>query len=438
MNPIIKTVFAADASAHVWENDPDTLWLYTSHDEPNANTHDGMQSYHVFSTKNMVDYTDHGRVFHLSQASWAVSHMWAVDAVFRHGKYYLTYCAVERATSQFRTGIAVSDQPQGPFDDLGYIKGIEWGQDPALFVDDDDTPYLFWGCGGQCFGCRLTDDLMSRDGEVVDLAPQLKWVFEGPFVHKYKNKYYLTYPGLYENKWPEIMYYAMADSPLGEYKFCGEYIPLFEGHSGTNHGSILKFKDRWYAVHHSAWLTGQSECRCLMCDYLEYNADGTIKPIIPDKNGVHSTENESIYEGKTTLLLDASVVHKTGGAFMGTHSTNGTAGYTGHGCAEGFGKPYFGIDFLAISGIERKAKLKLRYRAEHSDVKIYLMVNNIMVFPYGVKYEEHDNKFHVLPQSADWQEIYLPDITLKAVDNHIRLYNSDTDFQLDCVIIEEY
>lgn len=200
VNPIIKTVFSADASAHVWESDPDTLWLYASNDEPHTNTHDSMQSYHVFSTKNMVDWTDHGRVLDLSQVNWAVSYMWAVDAVYRHNKYYLIYCAAEEATAMFRTGVAVSDQPQGPFKDLGFIKGVERGQDPALFVDDDNTPYLFWGSGGECLGCKLSDDLMSRDGEVVDLTEQLKWVFEGPFVHKYNNKYYLTYPGLYEKK----------------------------------------------------------------------------------------------------------------------------------------------------------------------------------------------------------------------------------------------
>lgn len=437
MNPIIKAVFSADPSAHVWANAPDTLWIYASHDEPNANTHDGMQSYHVFSTHNMVDWTDHGRAFHLSQASWAVSHMWAVDAVFRHGKYYLIYCAVERETSQFRTGIAVSEQPQGPFTDMGFIKGVDWGQDPALFVDDDDTPYLFWGCGGGCFGCKLTDDLMSTDGEIIDLAPQLKWVFEGPFVHKYNEKYYLTYPGLFGGEWPERMYYATADKPLGEYTFRGEYIPLFVGHSGTNHGSVVQFKGKWYAFHHSAWISEQSECRNLMCDYVEYNADGFIMPILPDENGVSSTENPDIHEGKTTLLLDAAVVDKTGGAFMGTAADNATFGYTGYGYAKGFGRQYIGIDFLAISGTERKAGLKIRCRCADGDVKFSIMVNNIMLYPEGVSYGETDKYQHTLPASEDWQEVTLPDILLKSGDNHIRFYNADKDFMLDCVSILE-
>jgi hypothetical protein len=108
-----------------------------------------MVSYHVFSTKDCVNWTDHGRVFDLADAKWAASHMWAIDATYRHGKYYLVYCAVAAADGIFRTGIAVSDRPEGPFTDLGPVKGVDWGQDPALYVDDNDVPWLFWGSGGK-------------------------------------------------------------------------------------------------------------------------------------------------------------------------------------------------------------------------------------------------------------------------------------------------
>ena len=69
------------------------------------------------------------------------------------------------------------------------------GQDPALFVDEDGQPYLFWGCGGNCFGAKLADDLMSVvSGTIVRLTDQLTYVYEGPWVHKYRGKYYLSYP----------------------------------------------------------------------------------------------------------------------------------------------------------------------------------------------------------------------------------------------------
>jgi beta-xylosidase len=198
----------------------------------------------------------------------------------------------EKATGIFRTGIAESDVPQGPFKNLGFIKGIEWGQDPAVFNDDDNRVYIYWGSGGTCFAAELNSDLMSiKPDTKVELTSQLTNVFEGPWVHKYQGKYYLSYPGLTNGQWPEEMYYAISEKPLGPYAFKGKYIPEFKGQAGTNHGSIVKFKGKWIALHHSAILSGgKSEVRSLMGDYLYYNADGTIQPIVPNPAGL-SQEN---------------------------------------------------------------------------------------------------------------------------------------------------
>jgi hypothetical protein len=216
-NPLISTVYSADPSAHVWPGD-DRLWLYCSHDQPGTNTHDTMISYHVFSSSDLVNWTDYGVVLHLKDVHWAISHMWAIDCVLWKGTYYLVFCAKEKGTGIFRTGLATSPRPQGPFTDIGYIQGMEWGQDPALFVDDDGVPYLYWGAGGVCHGARLSDDLRSVvPGTIVDLTKQLTYVYEGPWVHKYRGKYYLSYPGLPGGNWPENMYYAIADKPLGPY-----------------------------------------------------------------------------------------------------------------------------------------------------------------------------------------------------------------------------
>ena len=61
-NPLISHIFAADPSAHVWKSDTNTLWLYTSHDVPGTNHHATMFDYHVFSTKDLINWTDYGRV----------------------------------------------------------------------------------------------------------------------------------------------------------------------------------------------------------------------------------------------------------------------------------------------------------------------------------------------------------------------------------------
>lgn len=79
---------------------------------------------------------------------------WAPDAAYRNGTYYLVFCALETATGMFRTGLAISDRPEGPFTDIGFIDGVEWGQDPALYIDDDDEAYLYWGIGGNAKAAR--------------------------------------------------------------------------------------------------------------------------------------------------------------------------------------------------------------------------------------------------------------------------------------------
>lgn len=140
-NPLINTVQSANPSAHVWPGD-ERLWIYASHDQPGTNTHDTMIGYHVFSSTNLVEWTDYGVVYHQHSAKWAAGNMWAIDCVKRGDTYYLVYCAVDREDGNFHTALATSKFPQGPFRDLGKIEGTTGGQDPALFIDKDDQPYL--------------------------------------------------------------------------------------------------------------------------------------------------------------------------------------------------------------------------------------------------------------------------------------------------------
>lgn len=436
MNPIIPTVYSADPSVHVWD-DENTIWVYASNDEPMTNTHDNMQSYHVFSSEDMVNWTDYGCVLSLENVKWAVSNMWAIDAVYRHGIYYLIFCAIEEATGMFRTGVATSKNPQGPFVDQGFIEGVEWGQDPALFVDDDDTPYLFWGLCGSCFACELTDDLMHmKPGTKVDLTEQLTWVYEGPFVHKYMDKYYLTYPGLYEKKWPERMYYAVADKPLGPYEFRGEYIPLFEGQSGTNHGSVVEFKGKWYAFHHSAWMSGISESRSLMCDYVKYDENGNITPIVPDEKGVHSTEDETDYKSKVTIWLDAAGAPLMRGKLSGTKVGTKIAGYTGDGYVENFSNPHFGVTVMAQSSIEYTCNLKIRYCAPDGDCTKKILFNEKMLCPENVSPDVYD-KLYKFPQTSEWTTMTIGRVNMKVGQNYIRFYNGEGEIKVDAIILEQ-
>ncbi len=84
---------------------------------------------HPGQTPTIATKPIHSMVLHVDNVSWADSHMWAPDAVYWKGRYYLVYCAKQarkRHGPIFRTGMAVSDKPTGPFKDVGFVQGIEW------------------------------------------------------------------------------------------------------------------------------------------------------------------------------------------------------------------------------------------------------------------------------------------------------------------------
>lgn len=406
--PLLSHVYAADPSAHVWPNDPNTLWLYTSHDEPGTNTHKTMFSYHAFSTTDLVNWTDHGRILSVDEVSWASTMAWATDAVYWRGKYYLIYCMKERATGTTRTGLAVSDVPQGPFSDAGYINGVEFGQDPSLFVDDDNRAYLYWGSGSKCYGAELNNDLRSiKQGTLVDLTKQLFEVFEGPWVHKYKGKYYLSYPGLPGNKWPEQMYYATADKPLGPYTFQKIYIPNFENYSGTNHGSIIEWKGNWIAFHHGAHLSeGQSSCRSLMADWLTYDKDGVIETI-DDPKGLGLTDHTNV-----TIHLEAENAAMQGGKLDGTDVASTTDGYSATGYVTGFDTKFNYLQVLTQAAKRVTGDLTIRIAADqdfHADVFV------------GNRVLNSEWNGMLIKKTDGWQEIHFKDVVLESGDNAIKI-----------------
>lgn len=417
--PLLKHVYAADPSAHVWENDPNTLWLYTSHDTPGTNTHKTMFSYHAFSTTDLVNWVDHGRILSVDDVKWASTMAWATDAAYWKGKYYLVYCMKERATGTTRTGLAVSEYPQGPFTDAGYINGVEFGQDPSLFIDDDKRAYLYWGSGSKCYGAELTNDLRSvKQGTLIDLTSQLHEVFEGPWVHKYNNKYYLSYPGLPDNKWPEQMYYATADKPLGPYTFQKIYIPRFEHYSGTNHGSIIQWKGKWIAFHHSAHLSGgNSTCRNLLADWLTYDKKGEINTITNPK-GLGLADKTNV-----TILLEAEHAEKQGGKLDGTHTANFDTDYTGLGYVTGFDTKFNYVQVMAQVAHKMKGTLTIRYKADadfHADIFV------------GSRVLNNEWNGMLVKKNNGWAELEFKDIDLEAGDNQIKIQAyQDTNLKID-------
>jgi hypothetical protein len=421
-NPLFTHVFAADPSAHIWPGD-DRLWLYTSNDVPGTNTHATMDGYHVFSTRDLLNWTDHGRVLHLDQVPWAISHMWAIDAILWKGTYYLVYCAKERETGMFRTGLATSDRPEGPFTDIGFIQGVNWGQDPAIIVGDDGHPYLFWGAGGGCEAVRLTEDLRAAIPETkVKLSQQLPEFFEGPWIHRFNGKYVLSYPGLPEGKWPQHMYYAFADQPLGPYTYQGKYMAGFPGMSGTNHGSIIQYQGNWIFFYHGARGPGAGgQSRTLMADFINPDADGKLPLITPTDAGITGGR-----PARVTFLLEAENGPAAGGRIDSAAVASTLPGYSGRGYITGFDRKHGFVEVLALTGNPGQYRLSVRYQSP-TDAKANLRVN------------AHERKDVAFPRSDAFTTLDLGLVTLAVGENRLRIINEAArlpDLAIDAFVLE--
>jgi hypothetical protein len=424
--PLINHIYAADPSGHVWPDNPNRLYLYTSHDVNGTNHHITMFDYHVFSTEDLVNWTDHGRVLSVDDVDWAISHAWAIDAVYWKGNYYLVFCMRSKENSdQFRLGMAISNRPEGPFKSIGMIRGAE-GMDPAIFIDDDNQPYIIYAHARKCYIGKLSDDLLRvvpGSINVVDGAgiPQLQ---EGPWMHKYNNKYYLSYPGLINDQWPEVMYVSVADKITGPYKSMGQYIPYFEGQAGTNHGSIVKFKDQWIAFYHACNLSGNSYVRNLMADFVTYNPDGSIKPIVPTNNGITG--------GKPTVCkikLEAENGSASGGRLLGTYVQNTNPGFSGNGYVSGFNHGEEYVEVLVQLGREQKYRVEVVYSAD-SERKVALLAGSYMLNGDYASWKDI-----VLPKSAGFTSFVLGDVVFSAGDTKMRFMSKNGDLNVDYFLL---
>jgi arabinoxylan arabinofuranohydrolase len=117
-NPIIRHMFTADPSAHVWKDG--RLYVYASHDIAPPRGCDLMDQYHVYSTADMVHWKDHGEILRATDVSWGRPEggfMWAPDCAYKNGTYYF-YFPHPSGTDWNKTwkiGVATSKKPASDF-----------------------------------------------------------------------------------------------------------------------------------------------------------------------------------------------------------------------------------------------------------------------------------------------------------------------------------
>jgi beta-xylosidase len=253
-------------------------------------------SFSVFSSTNFIDWTDRGLIFDLRRdLTWATDRLWAPGIVFRGGTFYLYFAAAQEI------GVATSTSPTGPFKDaLGHPLINAWSYgvqtiDPYPFIDDDGTPYLYFGSGGARV-VRLNGDMISLAGDPENITPTD--YNEGSVMFKRHGSYYFLWS---ENDTRSANYqvaYGRAQSPLGPFRRLGVILEKDAalGIVGTGHNSILALpgRDEYYMVYHRFAIPGGDGYHREVCiDRMFFNVDGTIVPVKPTLEGLRTAVNPS-------------------------------------------------------------------------------------------------------------------------------------------------
>lgn len=315
-NPVIRDQFAADPTARVFNN---KVYVYPSHDipAPEGQRQDWfcMADYHVFSSENLTVWTDHGMILSQEQVPWGKTDaysMWAPDCVYKNGKYYFYFPNAPKDGRGFVVGVAIANQPEGPFTCVQEpIMGIS-GIDPCVLIDDDGSAYIYWS-GMGIRGARLKENMLELDGELQEVKipkrdgmpemPPMKMggqvmeglpngFKEGPFAFKRNGWYYLTFPWVRDNTSnganpTETLAYAMSKSPLGPWDFKGIIMAEHDNHCWTNHHSILEYKGQWYIFYHrNDFSPNMDKRRSARIEKIAFNSDGTIQEVKQTMRGV--------------------------------------------------------------------------------------------------------------------------------------------------------
>lgn len=401
-NPLITQEFGADPFAMVYG---DTLYVYMTQDAfektggvIGENTYGKIQSIRVISTKDMVNWTDHGAikvagtqgVARWARNSWAPAAAW--KTIDGKDQFFLYF-----ADSGNGIGVLQADSPVGPFHDPvggGMITrntpncaDVLWLFDPAVFVDDDGRAYIYFGGGvpqdqvshpmtGRV--AELNEDMISLKGEPQTLdAPYL---FEDSGIHKFGDKYYYTYCSNWQVDAEGTATYGFhnaeivsmeSDSPMGPFTFKetilanpGSVFGLY----GNNHHSVFRFQGSWYIAYHTRVLEQsmgiEKGYRCTFINSFEIKEDGTIGKITQSRKGCEQIHTLDPYE----VVNACTFSHQGGLAVTGSDPLSNY-----YGAGEMALTSIDSGDFLKVTGVDfsyrepEEIKLLLRKTAELTD-----------------------------------------------------------------------
>lgn len=317
--PLVTSIYTADPSAHVFNG---KIYIYPSHDvatdipDDDLGSEYAMHDYRVLSMDRIGGkVTISPPVLDVKQVPWASKQMWAPDAAYRNGTYYLYFPARDHQ-GIFRIGVATSKSPMGPFKaEPQPIKGA-YSIDPAVFTAKDGKSYLLFGgiWGGQLqrwtsghFDPHGSDTDLKQDAKpalsakIARLGPDMKQLaeaprdlvildehgkpllggdhdrrfFEGGWMFQRNGTYYFTY----STGDTHFLAYATAGNPYGPFHYRGHFLKPVQG--WTTHHSIVAFQGKWWLFYHDTQLSDKNHLRSVKVTELHFNPDGSIRPIDP-------------------------------------------------------------------------------------------------------------------------------------------------------------
>jgi len=288
-NPVYKFDFP---DPHVIQVD-DTYYAY-------GTTNGSSVNIRVIRSPDLVNWEELGDALP-ALPKWSVlnsGYTWAPGVIQIEGKFLMYYVARDKKTDRQCIGLAVSDNPNGPFTDLNDKAIICQGDlggsiDAYPFMDEDGRLYLLWKNDGNCCGLdvwlwvqELSLDGMNLVGQPIKLIerdqPWERPLIENPAMLKHNDKYYLFYSG---NWWESHEYaigYAVCETvtgpcekPLSEPWF--KYNPPVMGPGGESFFMDAE-GNLWMAYH--AWTGANvgypSGQRSLRIDLVTFEGD---KPV---------------------------------------------------------------------------------------------------------------------------------------------------------------
>lgn len=292
-NPIFSGYYA-DPEARIFNG---SFWVFPTCSAP----YEQQTFFDAFYSNDLVKWTKVAKVLNQKNVTWAKKAFWAPSPIEHHGRYYFYFAAndIQSDLEIGGIGVAAADKPEGPYIDcLGrplIDKFFHKAQpiDAHVFVDDDNSIYLYYGGWRHCNVVKLNDDLVSLgtfpDGDTYKEITPHGYV-EAPCMIKRDGKYYFMWA---EGDWMGPDYcvaYGISNSPFGPFRGIGKIleqnprIATGAGHHGFIH---IPGSDDWYIVYHRRPLSEISPHSRVVCiDQMFFNQEGYIEPVQITSTGV--------------------------------------------------------------------------------------------------------------------------------------------------------